>query len=262
MFVDVPPTSSTIASVTPDVTQRARDRRRRPRVQRAHRRGTEPGRGRWRRRRCASPSPGQSMPAACTPSATNDAVRHGDRQDRGVERGGDRAQLQPVEAAEVGGGAHRQAERRWRARRRPVRCPDRRARTPRRRTPRRRRQHGTGRAQPGRRPPGRPSVTSKNACLHSEALARGDLDVAEPVVRFSTRLRSGRRPIPITPTRRRVALDQCVHRLRGRVRDEIDVVRPDLFGEFGDGLHDAGGDATRRPCASSAPPRWRRSIDP
>ena len=72
-FVDVPPTSITIGVGDAGVAQRAGDRRRRSRVQRAHGRRLNPARS------VAPPSlrmtmTGASMPAASTPSATNDAV--------------------------------------------------------------------------------------------------------------------------------------------------------------------------------------------
>ena len=181
------------------VPQRARDRRRRTRVQRAHGRRAETRPDRSRRRRCASPSRVPRSPAARTPSATNDAVRHRDRQDRRVERGGDRPQLQAVQAAELGRGAHGQADLARRSRRPPSRSSGRRARTPRRRTPRRRPLAEPSQRLPHRRSTGSPSVTSKKAWRTRSRLP-GASSTSRSRVRFSTRARSGRRPIPITPT--------------------------------------------------------------
>ena len=239
------------------VSQRTRDRRRRSRVQRAHRRRTEPG------------QVGRPAVAAHDHHRRSDAGRlhavgderrraHCDRQDRGVERGGDRAQLEPVEAAQVGRRAHRQAElggdrgdgpfvagivgreRLGDADRGDagVAEPD--------------------RARRGPRPSGRPSVTSKNACLTRSRLP-GASSTSRSRVRFSTRDRSGRRPMPITPDLGGVALDQRVDGLRGRMGDEIDVVRADLFGELGDRLRRPRRRRRPRPCAWSARRRWRRS---
>ena len=123
----------------------------------------------------------------------------------------------------------------------------------------------TGSTEPVERTPDvghrQPIGHVEERAVHLEALARSDLDVAQGRPLLDP-LEVGATAHPDDAHRRRVTLDQRVHRLRGGVRDEIDVVRPDLFGEFRDGLHHTSGDPTRRPCASSAPPRWRRSIDP
>ena len=80
--------------------------------------------------------------------------------------------------------------------------------------------------------------------VHLEALARSDLDVAQGRPLLDP-LEVGATAHPDDAHRRRVTLDQRVHRLSGGVRDEIDVVRPDLFGEFRDGLHHTSRDPTR-----------------
>ena len=79
--------------------------------------------------------------------------------------------------------------------------------------------------------------------MHLEALSRSDLDVAQRRPLLDT-LEVGATAHPDDAHRRRVTLDQRVHRLRGGVGDEIDVVRPDPFGEFRDGLHHTSRDPT------------------
>ena len=152
----------------------------------------------------APPSPrmtmtGASMPAAATPRSTCSSVRTAIGQHRRVQRGGDRPQLEAVEAGHLRRPAGREPAGEGQLHGPALVARRRRGRTPRPRRSSWRRPRRAGRGPRRAAASSRPRVTSRNSCTVGSRRP-GASSTLSSRVRLAALRRSGWRPRPSTPT--------------------------------------------------------------
>ena len=257
-FEDVPPHSSTIAVGQLELVQRGGDARPPgPAPTGATARAGTPRGSSRRRRRAARAAARRCRPARAPPRTIARRALH-QRQDRGVDRGADGAQLEPVGAGQLVARARRQAALARALGDEPLRL---------RRVDRERALRRRSRVQPAAAR--RSSAASTSALGEAAASRRGRR--ARCAARGRARAPRRRRRCACARAQvglaadaddadpRDVALEQRVHRLRRREGDELDRARvgAELREQLGERLGDALGDAARRRGGWSARRRAR-----